>query len=165
MAMTIDKHHIVPKHDGGLYHPAGSNDPSNLIFLTRPEHTEAHRLLKEQTACLKCKYAWLMMSNMTEEGELVRRELAHTRMMGNKNTLGRKLPPETCSRMSKAQLGNKKALGYKHSAETCAKMSKVKIGNKHCLGRKYSPESLAKMSMARIQYWKHKKDQTTYENI
>ena len=36
------KHHIVPKHMGG------SDDPSNLIELTREEHALAHKILYEQ---------------------------------------------------------------------------------------------------------------------
>lgn len=171
-SITYHNHHIVPKHDGGIYHPAGSDDPSNLVMLTRPKHTEAHRLLKEQTGCLKCKYAWLLMSRMTDEADVVRRELARiaasTANMGNKYCIGRKYSSETHAKMSRSQMGNKNALGCERSLETRAKISNAGIGRKvsseTCCklslagqGRQHSPETRQRMSIAAKTRWASKR--------
>ena len=143
------KHHIVPKHDGGPYHSVGSDDPSNLVMLTRLEHTEAHRLLKEQTGCLKCRLAWLLMSCMTDEADAVRCELARSPdarakqsayAMGNKHRLGHMHTPETRAKISAANMGNKNSLGCKASLETRIKLSAFQAG------RTKSPETRARMS-------------------
>lgn len=107
-SITYHQHHIVPKHDGGLYHPPGTNDPSNLKYLTLPEHTEAHWLLKEQTGCLKCKLAWLLMSGHTKAGESLRKELARSPDARAKNAashMGRKHSPEARAKMRKPHPG------------------------------------------------------------
>src|ERR1035437_8740257 len=91
-------HHIVPKHAGG------TNDSSNRIKLTIPGHAFAHWCLWMKFGRLQDKCAWLMLSNITEEGEMVRRELMSS--------------PEIRSKISKANIGNKKALGHKYEPST-----------------------------------------------
>lgn len=41
----LDKHHIIPRAKGG------SNDKDNIVFLTREEHLQAHRLLFLDNPC------------------------------------------------------------------------------------------------------------------
>lgn len=62
-------HHKIPRHAGG------TDDPSNLVRLTIPEHAEAHRLLYEQFGRLQDKIAWKALSGKTDEMEQARIEL------------------------------------------------------------------------------------------
>lgn len=55
------KHHIIPKHMGG------SNDPSNLIELTREEHAHAHMKLYEQHGKKEDLGAYYLLSGQTDE--------------------------------------------------------------------------------------------------
>lgn len=67
------KHHIIPRHMGG------TDDPSNLIELSIPEHAEAHRILYETYGKLEDLIAWRMLSGRKEEGEAARLELSKIR--------------------------------------------------------------------------------------
>lgn len=84
------RHHIVPKHAGG------SNEESNIVVLTIPEHAEAHRLLFEQHGKLEDKVAWLALSGQTEKAEEARRELTSQYMRN------RVVSEKTRRRMSEA---------------------------------------------------------------
>lgn len=128
-------HHIVPRHAGG------SDDPSNLIRLTIPEHAEAHKLLWETQGRLQDKYAWLMLANKTEEAEATRIELLRT--------------PEVRAKISKARIRQQPTfLGHKHSLESRAKMSQPKSPetcakiSQGRTGLKHSPETCAKISIS-----------------
>lgn len=70
MTIEMHKHHIIPRHMGG------SNEPDNLTLLTIPEHADAHRILYETHGKIQDKIAWLMLSGKTDEGEILRKELA-----------------------------------------------------------------------------------------
>lgn len=67
-------HHIIPVHAGG------TDDESNLVRLTIPAHAEAHRLLFEEHGRLEDKIAWKMLSGRTEEGEVLRKQLAQEKL-------------------------------------------------------------------------------------
>lgn len=62
--ITKHKHHIIPKHAGG------TDDPSNIIELTVPEHAEAHRKLWEEHGRKQDYVAWKGLS-----GDLSRQEI------------------------------------------------------------------------------------------
>lgn len=68
--------------------------------------------------------------------------------------LGRKLSPETCAKMSTARMGNKNSLGKKlppFTVDHRAKIAASMIGNKHSSGIKrppFSAEHLAKLAAA-----------------
>ncbi len=62
----LHAHHIVPRHAGG------TDDPSNIVFLTVPEHAEAHRVLYEQYGRWQDKLAWQMLSGMINKHECIR---------------------------------------------------------------------------------------------
>src|ERR1019366_4601217 len=59
-------HHINPKHMGG------SNDPSNLIELTIPQHAEAHKLLYVQYGKEEDRIAYLALSGQIGKEEVTR---------------------------------------------------------------------------------------------
>lgn len=60
------KHHIIPKHMGG------TDDPSNLIELTVPEHAAAHLSLYEQYGKKEDLCAYYMLSGRNQDPEFVR---------------------------------------------------------------------------------------------
>ena len=139
--MISHNHHIIPRH------ACGTDDPSNLIRLTIPEHAEAHRLLWVQNGSLKDKFAWLMLSSRTEEAEMARRELIGSPEVRAKMSvahMGHKCSPETRDKISKSHMGNKYALGHKRSPEHCANLSKALVGHP------VSQETRNKISKAKI---------------
>lgn len=60
------KHHIIPVHVGG------SNDPSNIVYLTLEEHAEAHRKLYEECGRWQDKLAWMGLSGRIGKEEIIR---------------------------------------------------------------------------------------------
>lgn len=138
-------HHIIPKHAGG------SNEPENLIRLTIPEHAEAHRKLYEEHGRIQDKIAWLMLSGKTDEGEILRKELAIIkrkewqennpeefedvkRRISEKNK-GKIKTKETRLKQSKSLKERYSKiphhnLGKKASTETKQKLSKIRKGKK-----------------------------------
>lgn len=136
------KHHIIPKHMGG------SDDPSNLIELTVEEHAEAHKKLFDQYGLLEDKLAWMGLSGMISQQEIIKELLSkpkteeHKRkireshankerpwLLGNKNAEGNLNKPKSDkhkmnirkSKLGKSRpdlIGNKNASGT-HSLKTC----------------------------------------------
>lgn len=64
--MITHLHHIIPRHAGG------TDEPSNLIRLTIPEHAEAHRLLYEQFGRDEDRLAWMALSGMIGKEQIIR---------------------------------------------------------------------------------------------
>lgn len=60
------KHHIVPKHAGG------TDDSSNIVELTVPEHAEAHKKLWELYGRDEDFVAWQGLSKMIGKEEIIR---------------------------------------------------------------------------------------------
>lgn len=61
----LHAHHIVPIHAGG------TNDESNIVFLTIEEHALAHKELFEKYGRWQDKIAWQMLSGMIGKEEAI----------------------------------------------------------------------------------------------
>lgn len=76
---------------------------------------------------------------------------AQTRSKMSATKTGRKLSQQHRAKLSVLLLGNKRTLGMRHSAESREKMSVAAPKTK-------SPEHRAKISLARLAYWKRRRD-------
>lgn len=65
-------HHIIPKHMGG------TDDPSNLIKLTRKEHAEAHMKLYEQYGKKEDLGAYYLLTGQTDKAAKICSSLGGT---------------------------------------------------------------------------------------
>jgi hypothetical protein len=157
MSRTIlHKHHIIPKHAGG------TDDPSNLIYLTVEEHAEAHKLLFEQYGRWQDELAWKGLSGQIGKEEIILKTL--------QRNLGKTFSEETRSKMRESSKGknknkipwNKGKVGFvKHTQETLDKISR---SSKQ---RIVSEETKKKISDNKKHYWKEKKikdSQTTLKS-
>lgn len=128
----FERHHIIPKCLGG------SNDESNLVYLTAKEHYLCHRLLVEiHPGDYRLKFAIWQMLHQTKlhkryipSGKIyerIKNEYAVSRLGVPKST-------ETKLRMSRS------ATGRIMSEETKRKLSIINTG------KKLSAETIAKMS-------------------
>jgi len=72
------KHHIVPKHMGG------SDDPSNLVELTREEHAKEHLKLYEIHGKKEDLGAYYLLTGQTDKSALVSSSLGG-KVQGKKN--------------------------------------------------------------------------------
>jgi|LULS01.1.fsa_nt_gb hypothetical protein len=76
------KHHIIPRHAGG------TDDPSNIIYLTIEEHAEAHRVLYEKYGRWQDELAWQGLSGQIGKEEIISAIYANRTpsMLGRKQT-------------------------------------------------------------------------------
>ena len=94
MSRTIlHKHHIIPKHAGG------TDDPSNLIYLTVEEHAEAHKLLFEQYGRWQDELAWKGLLKLVTHDEAMIRSM--------KSNLGKTFDDEHRRKISESLKGHK----------------------------------------------------------
>jgi len=153
--MLLHKHHIIPKHAGG------TDDPSNIEYLTVEEHAEAHRLLFEKHGRWQDEVAWKGLSGR------ISRELVQREAVRRANT-GKIMSEETKLKISKSKKGKKQSpthvennrkarLGKKLTAEHASNISKALKGKPHSpehnakvgrKGRMFSEEWREKMSEA-----------------
>ena len=109
--MITHKHHIIPKHVGG------TNDPSNLIELTIPEHAEVHRKWYEKHGRWQDRIAWKTLSGNISFAEATRQ--AQSMANSGKKT-GRRLE----ATIENAIKGTEAWTGSNHQEESKKRMSK-----------------------------------------
>lgn len=107
-------HHIIPKHMGG------TDDPSNLIELTRKEHAEAHMKLYEQYGKKEDLGAYYLLTGQTDLAAKISSSLGG-KVQGKRNVEN--------GHMARIQkLGNLVEAGKKGGATTIAR-GKGSFGN------------------------------------
>ena len=165
-ASYAERHHVVPRS------LSGTNDKSNLVWLTAREHFVAHVLLAKIHGgsqwfavmmfaagsrrvvngrlydMAKRKHAVWMSENFRGVPHTTAHKAAISRgMVGNKNTAGRPLSEQHKASISTALKGNQHTAGSRHTAATKAKMSVAHLGEKHhYFGKQRDPETRAKIS-------------------
>lgn len=73
------KHHIIPKHEGGI------DQPENIIYLSIEEHAEAHRLLYEKNGKIEDYLAWKGLAGIMSKEEIVQKLMSENgKAVGNK---------------------------------------------------------------------------------
>lgn len=108
------KHHIIPRHMGG------SDDPTNLIELTREEHAQAHMKLYEQHGKKEDLGAYYLLSGQTDEAAKICSSLG--------GTVQGKINAENGHMARIQKLGDVVAAGKKGGATTIAR-GKGSFGN------------------------------------
>jgi hypothetical protein len=156
----VERHHIIPKCLGG------SNDISNLIYLTPEAHYVAHQLLvKIYPKNRDIIYGAFIMSSGSYLHNRVSNKLyswlkkrAYGSMRGENHPMFGKTHNESTKKlMSKAKSNyfgeNNSFYGKKHSDETKIKMSeagKKRTGsNNPMYGKTHSPDVIAKILATR----------------
>ena len=102
------KHHIIPKHMGG------TDEPSNIIELTREEHAITHLLLYEKYGKKQDLGAYYLLTGQTDEANRIACSLGGS-VQGKKNA-------ESGHMKNIQKLGA--SLGGKRSAEVCKEENK-----------------------------------------
>lgn len=123
----LHKHHIIPKHAGG------TDDPSNLIYLTVEEHAEAHKILFEQYGRWQDELAWKGLLKLVTHDEAMIRSMKPNlgktfsdehRMRISRSLKGHSVPEETRKKISDTRKQkNIKPVGYERTKEIRIKMS------------------------------------------
>ena len=107
------KHHIVPKHAGG------TDDPSNIVYLTVKQHAEAHKKLFKKYGRWQDKLAYEGLS-----GQIGKEEIIQEIYKNRKNRTGAILSEETKLKISMTKKGKKASI------ETRNKISQSLMGHK-----------------------------------
>jgi NUMOD3 motif len=141
------EHHFVPRHAGG------TDDPSNIVRVTIPEHVSFHYERWVVTGDYYDWLAWKVLVGQIRNSEATRLAQAES---GRRNR-GRKHSAESRAKMSAYRKGRKRKpltdehrekirrslQGSKHTDETRKKMSATKTG------RKLSEDHRAKIKAGR----------------
>jgi hypothetical protein len=123
MEKILHKHHIIPKHAGG------TEDESNLVYLTIEQHAEAHRLLYEQYGRKEDYLAWCGLAGLIGKDEMLKEKMS----------------------LNSARPGELNPFyGMKHTEETKRKISNSRKGkNVGVVNNKWLPEARQKISESR----------------
>lgn len=157
----FEKHHILPKSCGG------SDDISNLVFLTIREHVICHLLLTKCTIGnqkYKMFFAYNLMVNRTK---LKSRDVERAKILVSEAMKLQKRTPEWCKNISINKIG-KTVKGHTKSQEWKEKLSKSHLGKSLSEAHKNSiSESLIKTTakMSKSERKKYAKGNITrYKN-
>jgi hypothetical protein len=107
------KHHIIPRHAGG------TDDPSNIVYLTVKQHAEAHKKLFKKYGRWQDKLAYEGLS-----GQIGKEEIIQEIYKNRKNRTGAILSEETKLKISMTKKGKKASI------ETRNKISQSLMGHK-----------------------------------
>jgi len=111
------KHHIIPKHMGG------TDEPSNLVYLSVKDHAEAHRKLYLNHGKIEDYVAWKSLLKQIGKEQI----FIQTSSIGGLNNKGKPKSEEHKRKISLANSKKRKSL----SEITRKKISKSMQGNKN----------------------------------
>jgi hypothetical protein len=124
----IHRHHIIPIHAGG------TDEPSNIEFITTEEHAERHRILFESQGRWQDEIAWKCLSGQIGNDEAIRQA-------GIKANTGKKMSDEFKRNQSIRMMGNKIKLGKKATESFKLICAERMTGNRYARGKgKYQRE-------------------------
>jgi hypothetical protein len=152
------KHHIIPKHMGG------SDDPSNLVYVTIEQHANLHKQLWEDLGYWQDRVAWQGLSRMLGKDEIIS-EVIRRSQSGRKKTqseiekirnarLGKKLSKETKDKMSVRRLGVQKSEATKERMYL-ATLKKIETGTHPSQNKVVCETCHKQMSRANFLRWNH----------
>jgi hypothetical protein len=155
----LHRHHTIPRHAGG------TDDPSNIEYLTVAAHVEAHRLLYERYGRWQDLVAYRGLAGIINHEEAVREALsfAGRKLRGYKHPFRRK-SPEHVAKVAAALRGKHRSVEQRANF-VCVFATRVtapktiehlqKIIEK--AKRPKSAETRRKMSEARKLFWQRKR--------
>jgi len=153
MSRTIlHKHHIIPKHAGG------TDDPSNLIYLTVEEHAEAHKKLWEEHGRWQDRLAWLALSGHIGKEEINRIKFSEGAKSQWENEEHRK---KISRKMKKTMTGREPWNKGKHLPDSLK--SKLSVSAKKRKRKPYTHSAEAKENMKQAAIRRYEKQKN--ENI
>jgi len=149
----LHAHHIIPLHAGG------TNDESNIAFLTIEEHATAHKKLFEKHGRWQDKIAWQMLSGMIGKEEAIAISQKNADKSWMKTLEGRALMKEA-HRRSK-ELGNRpepwnkgktkdndqRLKEYSERAKEHQRQGKIKCIGDAMRGKEFDEEHRKKLSL------------------
>jgi hypothetical protein len=140
-----ERHHIIPRCDGG------SDDPQNLVRLSARDHLFAHLILAKWKGGLHWGTVIMMLGQKKTTARKIRltaldRERAAQamgdRLIGNQFKKGKPQPQEAVARLRQVLRGNQNRKGIPHSEEVKARI------RASCKGQPKSEETKARMRAA-----------------
>ena len=124
MKQVLHQHHIIPRHAGG------TDDPTNLVYLTIEEHANAHRALYEQYSRQEDYLAWKGLAGLIGKDEMWHAKCSlNSSRPGKLNTFyGMKHTEETKRIISEKRKGHSDNKGIPKSEEHKKKISERRKG-------------------------------------
>ena len=116
------KHHIIPRHAGG------TDDPSNLVYLTVEEHAEAHKKLYEKYGRWQDYSAWQGLSGRMGKEEIIR-YIQREANLGNQHFKGKTHSDKHKKKLSKVMKESRKNIKTMGHFEPHTKEAKELISN------------------------------------
>lgn len=122
MKQVLHRHHIIPRHAGG------SDEDTNLVFLTIEEHANAHRLLYEQYGRKEDYLAWRGLAGLIGKDDIILEKCSlNSSRPGKLNTFyGMKHTDETKRKISEKRKGHSDNKGIPKTDDHKKKISEAR---------------------------------------
>jgi hypothetical protein len=139
-----EKHHIIPRYMGG------DNTNQNLVHLTFREHILAHYILWRIYNNIEDKIAYKMMSGQTEEGRILKQQLAVKRANeSNRSEILKEIYKDK-NKVEQINAKRKATMLKNNNGQYYSEESKLKMKEKFKdnYEKYFNPESLKKRSQS-----------------
>lgn len=154
------RHHVIPRHAGG------TNDLSNIVYLTPAEHAEAHRELYRKHGRWQDKLAYEGLSGIIGHEEAVSRMLSEAGKSnkGISRGLGKPKSRAHAMKVGATKRGIPRPDSVRLKISTTRKLRGVPAWTEEhranfvkAVSKPKSPETKTKMSLARKLYWERQR--------